>query len=138
LAAQKGINLSFYSDPDLPDVNIDINLVEQVLSILLTNAINYTPSNNQVSVSTHTQKNHEKLWVGFCVQDTGPGIPPDEIKQLFNRFYRGKAGQESGIPGTGLGLAIAQEIVKQHGGYIEVESEGILGKGANFKVWLPA
>jgi len=137
LAAQKGINLSFYADPDLPTVRTDKNLIEQVLSILLTNAINYTPSNHQVSVSTRKHQTNGQLWVGFSIRDTGPGIQKDEIDQLFNRFYRGKVGQKSGIPGTGLGLAIAQEIIKRHGGYFEVESEGITGKGSIFTVWLP-
>jgi PAS domain S-box-containing protein len=137
LAAKKGINLSFFGDPDLPNVKTDKNLIGQVLSILLTNATNYTPANNQVNVSTRTKQANGQRWIGFCIRDSGPGIQPNEIDKLFNRFYRGKAGQESGIPGTGLGLSIAQEIVTHHGGYIEVESEGIPGKGASFSVWLP-
>lgn len=138
LAAQQGINLNFIPDAELPIIEVDENLLGQVLSILLTNAINYTPPNNKVSVITQTQKLDGQQWTGFCVQDSGPGIQSDELDKLFNRFYRGKVGRESGVPGTGLGLAIAHEIVKRHGGYIEVESEGITGKGTKFKVWLPA
>jgi signal transduction histidine kinase len=137
VAAQQGINLSFFADPDLPSLKADRNLLGQVLSILLTNAINYTPPNKQVNVSTHTQQSKGQTWVGFCVRDSGPGIKSEEIDKLFNRFYRGEVGRNSGIPGTGLGLAIAHEIVKRHGGNIEVESEGIAGKGTSFKVWLP-
>lgn len=138
LATQQGINLNFIPDAELPKIKVDENLLGQVLSILFTNAINYTPLNNKVSVITQTQKLNGQQWTGFCVQDSGPGIQSDELDKLFNRFYRGKVGRESGVPGTGLGLAIAHEIVKRHGGYIEVESEGITGKGTKFKVWLPA
>jgi signal transduction histidine kinase len=70
------------------------------------------------------------------VRDTGPGIPPEEHQQLFQRFERGTVGHESGYPGTGLGLSIAKEIVERHGGWIEVISEGVPGKGTTFSVWL--
>jgi len=137
LAAKQGINLNFIPDAELPIIEVDENLIGQVLSILLTNAINYTPPNSNVMVLTQTQQLNGEFWAGFCIQDTGPGIQPDELDQLFKRFYRGKAGRESGVPGTGLGLAIAYEIVTQHGGFIDVESEGLPGKGTSFKVWLP-
>jgi signal transduction histidine kinase len=76
-------------------------------------------------------------WVGITVKDTGPGIDPAEQPYVFDRFYRGKAGWESGKPGTGLGLAIAREIAEQHSGLIEVTSEGVPGGGATFSIWLP-
>lgn len=78
------------------------------------------------------------LWTGLRVSDTGPGIEPDEQSRLFERFFRGKSGRESGVPGTGLGLAIVKEIVDRHSGRIEIESEGVPGKGTAFTVWLPA
>jgi signal transduction histidine kinase len=76
-------------------------------------------------------------WAGFSVVDTGPGIPPEEQPHLFERFFRGKAGRESGAPGTGLGLPIAREIVERHHGTIEVLSNSTPGSGATFTVWLP-
>jgi signal transduction histidine kinase len=75
-------------------------------------------------------------WAGFRVSDTGTGISPEELPHLFNRFYRGKTGRDSGVLGTGLGLAIAKEIVERHHGVIEVVSSG-QDKGAEFSVWLP-
>jgi signal transduction histidine kinase len=115
----------------------DVGLLGQVLSILLTNAISYTPSGGHVIVRTHTRQKEDDRWVGFSVSDSGPGISPEEQRQLFVRFFRGGAGRKSGIPGTGLGLAIAQEIINRHGGTIEVESDAIPGHGATFSVWIP-
>jgi PAS domain S-box-containing protein len=133
LAEHKDLTLSFDPHPDLPPAQADPNLLGEVLSILLTNALNYTHGGG-VTVRTHgdTQR------VGFSVSDTGPGIALDEQGHLFTRFYRGAAGRESGVSGTGLGLAIAREIVARHQGQIEVESAGVPGQGATFRVWVPA
>lgn len=112
--------------------------LEQVLSILLTNALNYTPSGGTVILKTQTATFDNCDWVGFCTQDTGLGIAPDEQESLFARFYRGKVGRNSQKAGTGLGLAIAKELIDQHNGRITIDSEGIPGKGTTFNVWLPA
>ncbi|MFW6182698.1 MAG: sensor histidine kinase, partial [Chloroflexota bacterium] len=80
-------------------------------------------------------RNHQ--WAGIYVSDSGPGIDPAEQEHLFERFFRGRAGRASGSAGTGLGLSIAQEIVRQHGGRIAVESTGKSGEGATFTIWLP-
>jgi signal transduction histidine kinase len=137
LAESKEVNLTFEREADLPKIEADPNLLGQVLSILLTNAFSYTPKGGQVVVSTHQRQTDGQHWVGFSVSDTGPGIPPEEQEQLFTRFFRGKAGRQSGVSGTGLGLAIAKEIVDRHQGQIKVESAGKLGQGTTFSVWLP-
>ena len=72
------------------------------------------------------------------MQDTGPGILPEERAYLFDRFYRGQAGQQSSHPGTGLGLAIAKEIVDLHNGRLEASQNDEIDKGAVFAMWLPA
>ncbi len=137
LAESKQLTLSFEAGADLSLVEADEGLIGQVLSILLTNAFNYTPAGGRVTVSTRSGQFDDKQWAGFSVSDTGPGVASDDLSHLFERFFRGKAGRESGVPGTGLGLAIAQEIVARHLGRIEVESEGVPGKGTTFTVWLP-
>jgi PAS domain S-box-containing protein len=137
LAGNTKQELLLEAEPDLPQVQADPELLGQVLSVLLTNALNYTPSGGRIVVSTHTQLKDDKIWAGFGVTDNGVGIDPDDMAHLFVRFFRGKVGRASGKPGTGLGLAIAGEIVEQHHGWIEVTSEGIAGKGAAFTVWLP-
>jgi signal transduction histidine kinase len=138
LAESRGLKLMLTPQPDLPPVKADPKLVGQVLSILLTNALNYTPTGGQVVVNTQRFSDPARPWVGFSVRDNGPGIPQDEQKQLFSRFFRGTVGRESGVAGTGLGLAIAKEIVDKHSGRIEVSSKGIPGQGTTFRVWLPA
>ncbi len=137
LAEERKLALTFSGALDLPAVQADSMLLERVLSVLLTNAINYTPAGGRIEVHTHVRCTSEKHWAGFSVSDTGLGISPDEQSHLFERFYRGKAARESGAPGTGLGLATAQEIVERHEGRLEVESEGVPGEGATFTVWLP-
>jgi signal transduction histidine kinase len=137
VAEERNLRLLFTARDNLPDVKADEGLLEEVLGILVTNAINYTPPAGSITVSTAMQDNNGHRWVGFSVADTGPGIPPEDTPHLFERFFRGKSAGASGASGTGLGLAIAREIVDRHGGKIEVESRGVPGDGTCFRVWLP-
>jgi len=138
LFQKRGINLNHALSPAAPPVAADRNLMEQLLSILVTNALNYTPAGGRVTVSVIAGRNGSEEWVGCCVEDTGPGIPPEERPHLFDRFFRGQAAHDAGVAGTGLGLAIAREIVDRHNGSISVDSPGRAGEGAAFTVWLPA
>jgi signal transduction histidine kinase len=137
LAESLGLELLVSTTPHPPTVQADAGLIGQVISIFLTNAFNFTPTGGRVTVTTQQMTRDGQTWVGTSVEDTGPGIEPAEQSYVFDRFYRGKAGWESGKPGTGLGLAIAREIIEQHGGLIEVASEGVPGSGATFSIWLP-
>jgi two-component system sensor histidine kinase/response regulator len=137
LAEKRGLTLALDAEPNLMPVRADEGLLGQALSVLLTNALNYTPAGGRVVVSTWARELEGKPCVGFSVADTGPGISPEEQPRLFQRFFRGEVGRESNEPGTGLGLAIAKEIVERHHGQIEVASEGVPGKGTTFSVWLP-
>jgi signal transduction histidine kinase len=69
------------------------------------------------------------------VSDNGPGVAPDELPRLFDRFHRGTAARESGVPGFGLGLAISRAVIERQGGSIAVESAA--GGGARFSIRLP-
>lgn len=135
LAESKGLTLKIVEQKNIPMVYADRNLTGQILSILLTNAFNYTPKDGSVTVSTCVSNHNGRKWVGFSVQDTGMGIGPDDLENLFTRFYRGKVARKSGVSGTGLGLSIAKEIVERHKGEITVESTGVMGEGTTFKVW---
>ncbi|MBN1119459.1 MAG: PAS domain S-box protein [Anaerolineae bacterium] len=137
VAEQEGLTLAIKKSANLPPVSADRNQLDQVVSILLTNALNYTQTGGTVTISTRVDSREGREYVCFSISDTGPGISPEDRARLFERFFRGKAGRDSGAPGTGLGLTIAKEIVDRHGGLIDVNSEG-LGKGAVFTVWLPA
>jgi PAS domain S-box-containing protein len=137
LAQDSGLTLKFDEGVGPLMVVADRNLLGQVISVLLTNAMNYTPSGGEITVRAKAAQFDGQNWVGIQVHDTGPGIPQEEQRRIFTRFYRGKIGRESGIPGTGLGLAIAYEIVERHMGRLEVHSSGIEGEGTVFNVWLP-
>ncbi|MGB8215618.1 MAG: ATP-binding protein [Anaerolineales bacterium] len=137
LALERRLSLNLASQAQLPHALADEKMIGQVLSAILTNALNYTPAGGSITVSTLVEQNQGGMWTGFAVMDTGPGIPVEDQERLFERFYRGKSGRTSSVPGTGLGLAIAKEIVTRNGGRIELQSDGIPGKGTTFFVWLP-
>ena len=138
LTESQGLTLTLEKDPALAPVQADVQQLGQALSVLLTNALNYTPPGGQVTIATRRQRQDGQSWSIISISDTGPGIAPDEVAHLFKRFFRGLAGHESGASGTGLGLSIAKEIVERHDGRLEVVSAGIAGKGATFSIWLPA
>ena len=137
IAEESGITLTIELEPSLPSVWLDEAMVVQVISNLMTNAMNYTPAGGQVHISTRRLEDRMgKSGVAFTVQDTGPGVSQEDLPHLFERFYRGKAGHAAGVPGTGLGLAIVKEVVERHHGRIDVGNV-VDGHGAVFTVWLP-
>jgi signal transduction histidine kinase len=139
LAQRRALSLQVETANDLGPVMADGEHIEQVLSILLINALTYTPEGGTVTVRVHPGTSENGLnGAGFSVIDTGPGIPPDELPHIFERFFRGKAAVEAATSGTGLGLSIAQEIVRQHQGEIKAENREPPGTGARFTVLLPA
>ena len=138
IAESNGLGVIYNAYPETAFVNADEGLLAQVLSVLLTNAINYTPAGGRITVSVDRENTSGSPRYGFKVLDTGLGIDPEERSHLFERFFRGKSGRNSGAPGTGLGLAIAQEIMQLHHGRIEVHSSGVAGEGTEFSVWLAA
>ncbi len=115
----------------------DVDLLGQALSILLTNALNYTPAGGTVEVQVGMRDVEGELWGTLAMIDDGPGIAPEDQPHLFERFYRGRAAKTTKAPGTGLGLAILKEIIDQHGGRVEVHSTGIPGEGTRFTLLLP-
>jgi signal transduction histidine kinase len=119
-------------------VNINTDLIKQVFFILIDNAFKYTPAGGKVTLTLDNKCRAPEGDAGNCmacitVSDTGPGIPEEDRKNIFSRFYRGDFAR--GTSGSGLGLAIAQWIVGQHGGIIEVSST--VGEGSCFTVYLP-
>lgn len=137
LAEERGLTLNSKFQSNLYMVWVDEPTISQAVSNLLTNAMNYTPRGGKVLVTTITELQNGEPWVGIRIQDTGRGLDKEEIPHLFERFYRGKAGHDSGAPGTGLGLAIVKQVVEHHHGRIDVEN-GVGGQGAVFTIWLPA
>lgn len=128
LLLRHGIVLEKRLAPELPPVWGNSARLQHVFTNLLINAQQATPSGGTVRVLTERAEQPKGVWVH--VEDTGEGIPPDALEQIFEPFYTRKE------HGTGLGLSIAKQIVEEHGGEIRVESE--LGRGARFSVFLPA
>jgi PAS domain S-box-containing protein len=137
LASNRGLTLSLEADTSLPAIRGDERLITQVLTNLLTNAMNYTQDGGQIILRTGIKSSAEGEWVVAEVEDTGLGIPPEEITMIFRRFFRGHASQVTAAAGTGLGLAICKEIIDRHNGRITAESNGVPGHGSRFTVWLP-
>jgi len=135
MVGEKGLDLSVMTGKDIPLAYVDPQHIIQAMNSLLTNAMNYTPSGGKIRIETQQRTWKGGPWVTVAVGDTGPGIPEDEKKRIFDRFYRGLVGRTSGIPGTGLGLSICKEIIERHGGRIEVVSRS--GEGTRFTLWLP-
>jgi signal transduction histidine kinase len=130
-AVEKQIELKLDADPDKPQVTADAERMAQVLGNLLSNALRYTPEGGMITFFTAAVEDG----VEMRVTDSGPGIEPEELPHVFNRFYRGDKSRQRETGGSGLGLAIAKSIVELHGGRIWAESEP--GQGAAFVVWLP-
>ena len=116
-------------------IHADPGQIMRVIINLLGNAITYTPNGGQVALAVEALSVVGGQWGVLTVADTGPGISPEDQKQIFTPYYRGQAGLESGVPGSGLGLAIVKEIVQLHHGRIELDSAP--GQGATFRVWFP-
>jgi len=136
LAAERELQLDLQVSTEAPPILGDERLLGQVFTNLLTNAMNYTPEGGRITLRSRVHHEGQTAWVIAEVEDTGLGIAPGEKNEIFKRFFRGTASQETGAPGTGLGLAICHEIAERHGGHIHVFSAGP-GEGSCFAVWLP-
>ncbi len=131
LAAQRGIRLDVQIAPDLPLVHADRERVAQVLTNLVSNALRYTPDGGVITLAAAAEGDHVLLRVA----DTGPGIAPEHLPHVFQRFYRADTSRPANGE-SGLGLAIAKSLVEAQDGTIQAEST--VGQGATFTVALPA
>lgn len=129
-AGEKEITVHLEAPPELPELEADHDKIKQLLLNLLNNAVKYNHPNGHVWLRAGVQDNS----LVIEVQDSGVGIPPDQLSQLFTRFFRARNVERS-IPGTGLGLSIAHRIVEMHGGQVFVDSA--LNEGTTFQVRLP-
>jgi PAS domain S-box-containing protein len=130
-AASKNLDLVFSVEEDVPAAAADINRLNQILLNLVGNAVKFT---EQGRVACTARALHGG--VEILVEDTGIGIAPEALDQIFDEFHQGDSGTTRRYGGTGLGLAIARRLVDMHGGTIRVASQ--LGVGSTFAVWLPA
>ncbi len=130
VAKEHQLNWESTIAPDLPTIEVDPDRLGQALGNLLSNAIKYTPAGGTIRVEAGVHE--DQIWLR--VTDTGLGISPEELKNIFTPFYRSQRVQR--FPeGMGLGLTIARDLVVAHGGRLEVQSTP--GQGSQFTIWLP-
>lgn len=143
LAEERGLDLRYDargSQPVPAQVKADAGLLEQAISIIMTNAMSYTQAGGTITLATVTGTREGRDWAGVTIRDTGPGLTAKDCEKLFTRFFRGSAAESSSVAGTGLGLSIAKAIVDRHHGWIEpVSNEKRTDgqTGAIFTIWLP-
>lgn len=131
-AEQRGLRLEHRFASAVPAVRADIGMIERVLENLLENAIRHTPAGGAVRIELDADAEH----VLVSISDTGRGIAPEDLAQVFDRYYRVDRGEFGNAGNAGLGLAITRRIVELHGGSIAVDSTA--GVGTTFRFDLPA
>jgi signal transduction histidine kinase len=124
----RGIVLARRIDPDAEVVGGDPDRLEQVLQNLAANALRHTPDGGRIAIASERVADRIRL----TVRDTGPGIPPEHLPLIFDRFYKADASRRA-ASGSGLGLSIVKTIVERHGGTITARNDG----GAVFEILLP-
>lgn len=128
-ARERGLSLAFAADDGIPPLRVDPDLITQVVTNLVSNAIKFTRPGGRIEVTLRRAADG----VECAVADTGIGIPPETLARLFRPFERGADPLRSG--GTGLGLAIVKAIVETHGGRVQAASQP--GRGSRFSFRLP-
>jgi signal transduction histidine kinase len=128
-AAGKEVRLEVEAPDELPAYG-DAKRTEQILAVLLDNAVRFTPPGGRIVVRGRLRDR----WAEASVTDSGPGIAPEHLSRVFDRFYRAEAARSRG-GGTGLGLAIARDLARAQGG--DLTAENTNGGGAAFRLRLP-
>ena len=111
-AAERHIGLTLDAPAAVPLVTADPQRLEQIVGNLVDNGLRYTPSGGQVRLAI----SRTAAGVELSVSDTGPGVPPDEVDRVFDRFWRGEKSRARSAGGAGLGLAIVRQLVEAQGG----------------------
>lgn len=133
MASQRNVEVSIDIQTELTAIKADPTHLRQILINLVSNAVKYNRVNGKVFLRIY--KSDDKQSAVIEVQDTGLGIPPEKIPQLFTEYFRGDLSQSNLVEGTGLGLAFIKKLAELHGGQISLESE--VGVGSTFTVSLP-
>jgi signal transduction histidine kinase len=128
---QQGFKVEVHVAPDLPEVPLDAEAVGQALANLVDNAIKYSAERKSLSVEATLVDNT----LAVSVADEGIGIPPEEQRRIFEKFYRVGRSETQGRRGSGVGLALVRHVAEAHGGRVTVESRP--GAGSRFTLWIP-
>jgi signal transduction histidine kinase len=127
---QVQVETKLHGRPQAPVVR---GQIEQILINLIINARQAMPRGGRLTIEV--RENHRNHMAEIAIADTGIGIPPDQLRMIFEAFYTTKEPDEQGHGGSGLGLSVCRQIIEQHQGRIRVES--VVGKGSKFTVKLP-
>jgi signal transduction histidine kinase len=127
-AQERGVSLNAIIDDDLPPVQADMQKIAWVLNQLVDNGVKFTPSNGRVVVSV--KREGENLVI-VSITDTGIGIPPAHLGEIFEPFHQLDGSSTRRYGGTGLGLSLVRQIIEAHGSMLEVQS--VEGRGSTFK-----
>jgi signal transduction histidine kinase len=130
--AARGFDVEYASTGDERTVDADPDALSLALWNLMDNAVKYSGDSRRIFVSTSAHNGS----VEICVRDRGLGVPPEEQREIFRQFVRGRDARVRGIKGTGIGLSMVQHIVEGHGGRVAVDSQP--GEGSTFTIVLPA
>ncbi len=131
--SEKGLAVRREVPPDLPPLPANESRLEQVLTNLVENAARFSPPGGVITIAAEKRPDNR---ITVTVRDQGPGIPPEDLPHVWERFYRVEKSRARESGGTGLGLAIVRQIVEAQGGEVAVESSP--GAGASFSFTLPA
>jgi two-component system sensor histidine kinase KdpD len=129
----QGREVTAHVPEDLPPVELDYMMIDQVLTNLLENALRYTPQGSPIEITVSA----EATELSLAVADHGPGIPPDDLERIFDKFYRvmDRTRGTGGTGGTGVGLSVCRGLVEAHGGRIWAANRQ--SGGAIFRFILP-
>ena len=129
--AQHGFKVEVEIGPDLPEVPLDADAVGQALANLVDNAIKFSGEIRWLRVEAHATDGG----VAIAVSDRGIGVPREEARKIFDKFYRVGRSDTQARRGSGVGLALVKHVAEAHGGRVSVESQ--TGAGSTFTLWLP-
>lgn len=130
LADARGVSITFNRTQGLPPVRADKDRIATVIENLLSNAISYTPQGGVVTITLQTTSKG----VGVSIQDTGVGIPREELPLLFNKMFRGERARRMRAEGSGLGLYVARNILEVHNAALAIKSDGVKGTEVLFEL----
>ncbi|MEX0300350.1 MAG: sensor histidine kinase [Kordiimonas sp.] len=132
-AAERGLEFKTHLEPSLPKVLVDSDQITQVFLNLVGNAVKYADAHTTIHISATPHHSGRNLVVS--IRDEGPGIAPEHLARLTERFYRVDTARSRKMGGTGLGLAIVKHILLRHSSQLEIKSS--VGEGTNFSFKLP-
>lgn len=135
--ALKHQQLTVSVSPDLPDAFIYANDLRIMVNNLLDNAVKYTPECGAIQLTAESNESEECEEIAIEIHDSGPGIPPEDLPRVTERFFRVDRAHTRQTPGMGLGLAITQALARRYDGTLTLTSTGISGEGTTARLRLP-